>query len=171
MDRKSIALTQNFKIMKNSMKKKENNSIKCKYVVSVHILQVDENGKHKGVNWHYTFYEGKLLKKRRDAIEKAQEIINSFDNNDNIFSSPIEAQLKHFKNFKAYSIDIRLIIEDEGEEYDYQIYGDDEIVYEALEVEAKFFKQEFEITKFITIQNDENEDIVVIEESIDFLLF
>lgn len=157
--------------MKNSLSKAEKNPIKSKYVVCVHVLSVDKTGKPKSENWDYTFDEGELLEKRRCAIEKAQEIINSLENSDKIFSSPIEAQLKQFKNFNAYSIDIRLIIEDEGEEYDYQIYGDDEIVYEALEVEAKFFKQEFEIIKFITIQNDENEDIVVIEESIDFLLF
>jgi hypothetical protein len=157
--------------MKNSLSKAEKNPIKSKYVVCVHVLSVDKTGKPKSENLDYTFDEGELLEKRRCAIEKAQEIINSLENSDKIFSSPIEAQLKQFKNFNAYSIDIRLIIEDEGEEYDYQIYGDDEIVYEALEVEAKFFKQEFEIIKFITIQNDENEDIVVIEESIDFLLF
>lgn len=156
--------------MKNSMKKVEKNPIKSKYVVCVHVISVDKTGKSKSENCDYNFDEGVLLEKRRCAIEKAQEIINSLENSDKIFSSPIEAQLKQFKNFNAYSIDIHFIIEDEGKEYDYQIYGDDEIVYEALEVEAKFFKKEFEITKFITIQNYEDEDVVVMEESLDFLL-
>jgi hypothetical protein len=153
------------------MKKAEKNSIKSKYVVFVHILNVDKIGKSKSESWNYTFDEGELLEKRRNAIEKAQEIINSLENSDRIFSSPIEAQLKQFKDFNAYSIDIRLIIEVEGQEYDYQIYGDEEIIHEALEVEANFFKQEFEITKFITIQNYDNEETIVIEESLDFLLF
>lgn len=156
--------------MKNSLSKAEKKSIKNKYVVSVYVLNVDKIGKPECENWEYTFEEGELLEKRRGAIEKAQEIMNSLENSDTIFSSPIEAQLKQFKNFNAYSIDIYLITEDEGEEYVYQIYGDDEIVYEALEVEANIFKQEFEIIEFITIQNYEDEDTVVIEESIDFLL-
>lgn len=156
--------------MKNSLSKAEKKSIKNKYVVSVYVLNVDKIGKPECENWEYTFEEGELLEKRRGAIEKAQEIMNSLENSDTIFSSPIEAQLKQFKNFNAYSIDIYLITEDEGEEYVYQIYGDDEIVYEALEVEANIFKQEFEIIEFIRIQNYEDEDTVVIEESIDFLL-
>lgn len=158
------------KIMKNSMKKLEKNPIKSKYVVSVHVLSVDKTGKSKSENWDYTFDEGELLEKRRVAIEKAKEVIDTFENMDEIFSSPIEAQLKEFKDFNAYIIEISLVIQVEVEEYDYQIYGDDEIVYEALEAEAKFFEEEFEITKFITIQNYENEDIEVIEESLDFLL-
>lgn len=156
--------------MKNSLSKAEKKSIKSKYVVSVYVLNVDKIGTSKSENCDYTFEEGELLEKRRGAIEKAQEIINSLENSDTIFSSPIEAQLKQFKNFNAYSIDIYLITEDEGEQYVYQIYGDDEIVYEALEVEANIFKQEFEIIEYITIQNYEDEDAVVIEESIDFLL-
>lgn len=156
--------------MKNSLSKAEKKSIKSKYVVSVYVLNVDKIGKPECENWEYTFEEGELLEKRRGAIEKAQEIMNSLENSDTIFSSPIEAQLKQFKNFNAYCIDIYLITEDEGEEYVYQIYGDDEIIYEALEVEANIFKQEFEIIEYITIQNYEDEDTVVIEESIDFLL-
>lgn len=152
------------------MKKAEKNPIKSKYVVCVHVLSVDKRGKSKSENFDYTFDEGVLLEKRSCAIDKAHEIINSLENSDKIFSSPNVAKLKQFKNFNAYSIDIHFIIEDEGEEYDYQIYGDDEIICEALEIEAKFFKQEFEITKFITIQNYKNEDIVVMEESLDFLL-
>ena len=156
--------------MKNSLSKAEKKSIKSKYVVSVYVLNVDKIGKPECENWEYTFEEGELLEKRRGAIEKAQEIMNSLENSDTIFSSPIEAQLKQFKNFNAYCIDIYLITVDEGEEYVYQIYGDDEIIYEALEVEANIFKQEFEIIEYITIQNYEDEDTVVIEESIDFLL-
>ena len=155
--------------MKNSMTT-NSDSIKSKYVVSVNILKMDRNGKHKSENLDYTFDEGELLEKRRSAIEKAQEITNSF-NYDESFSSPSEAADKDFKNFKAYSVDIYLIIEDEGEEYDYHIYGEEELVYESLEVEAKFFKKEFEITKLIKIQDNEDEEIEVIEESLSFFLF
>ncbi|SDX60093.1 hypothetical protein [Flavobacterium degerlachei] len=155
--------------MKNSMTTAENNSIKSKYIVSVNILKMDKNGNHKSENLEYTFDEGELLEKRRSAIEKAQEITDSF-NHDESFSSPSEAEDKGFRNFKAYSVDIYLIIEDEGEEYDYNIYGDEELVFESLEVEAKFFKKECEITKFIKVQDNEDETIEVIEENLYFLL-
>lgn len=155
--------------MKNSMTTTANHFITSKYVVSVHILQVDKKGNRKNENLEHIFDEGELLQKRRCAIEKAQEIMDSF-NHDESFSSAAEAQAKGFKNFKAYSVDIYLIIENEGEEYDYHIYGDEEIVYESLEVEAKFFKKEFEITKFIKIPNDMFDEIEVIEENLDFFL-
>lgn len=155
--------------MKKSMTTKENNSITAKYLVNVNIFIVDKKGNRQSENLEYIFDKGELLEKRRNAIEKAQEIMDSFDN-DKSFSSPSEAHAKNFKNFKAYSIDIRLVIEDEGEEYDYQIYGDDEIVYEALEAEARVFKQEYEIITFIKIQNNEDEVIEAIEESLSFFL-
>ncbi|MDL2143866.1 hypothetical protein QQY79_15165 [Flavobacterium tructae] len=155
--------------MKNSITTAENNSITSKYLVNLNILQVDKKGKRKSENLEYIFEKGELLEKRRSAIEKAQEIMHSFDN-DKSFSSPSETHAKKFRNFKAYSIDIHLVIEDEGEEYDYQIYGNEEIVYESLEIEAKFFKKEFEITKFIKIPNDEFDEIEVIEENLDFFL-
>lgn len=146
-----------------------NKFITSKYLVNLNILQVDKKGKRKSENLQHVFDEGELLEKRRSAIEKAQEIMDSF-NHDESFSSAVEAQAKDFKNFKAYSVDIYLIIEDEGEEYDYHIYGDEELVYESLEVEAKFFKKEFEITKLIKIQDNEDEEIEVIEESLSFFL-
>lgn len=155
--------------MKNSMTTAENNSITSKYIVNVNVLQVDKKGKRTSDNLEYIFNEGELFQKRRSAIEKAQEIMHSFDN-DESFSSPSEAHAKKFRNFKAYSIDIYLIIENEGEQYDYHIYGNEEIVYEALESEANFFKKEFEITNFIKIENYEDEEVEVIEESLDFFL-
>jgi len=151
------------------MTRTANNFITSKYVVSVHILQVDKKGNRKNENLEYIFDEGELLEKRRSAVEKAQEIVDSF-NHDESFSSAAEAQAKDFKNFKAYSVDIYLIIEDEGEEYDYHIYGDEELVYDSLEQEAFFFKQMFEITKFVDIKNTEEETIKVIEENLYFLL-
>lgn len=157
--------------MKNSMKTTDFNSIKSKYVVSVHILQVDKKGNRKSESMEYAFEDGEILENRRHAILKAQEIMNSFNYSPNQnFSSPSEAKAKGFKNFKAYSIDIILIIEKNGTEYDYTIYGNEELVYDSLEQEAFFFRQMFEITKFVEIENTEEETIKVIEENLYFLL-
>lgn len=155
--------------MKNSMTTTDFDSIKSKYVVSVHVLKVDKDGNRKSKNTDYIFEESTLLENRRKAILKAVEISNSYSQNQS-FSSPFEAKAKGFKNFKAYSVYINLIIEKNGIEYDYTIYGNDELIYDSLEQEAFFFKKMFEIAKFTKVENNEDETIEVIEENLFFIL-
>jgi hypothetical protein len=149
-------------------------SIKNKYLVNVFIQKVDSKANRNSENVEYFFDEGSLLEKRRNAIQKAQEIMNEFNNSTgkDSFSSFSEAEAKKFKNYKCYSIDISLIKEYENDEYvyDYAIYGNDEITHEALEVEAKFFREMNEDVKFTEIKNPDGETIEVLEESLFFLL-
>lgn len=157
--------------MKNSMTTTNLDSIKSKYVVSVLILQVGKKGNRKSISTDYVFQDNTLSENRRKAILKAEKISNSFNYSPNQnFSSPSEAEEKGFKNFKCYSIDVYLIIEEDGVEYEYPIYGDNEITFDALEQEAFFFKQMLEITKFMKVKNNEDEIIEVIEENLYFLL-
>ncbi|MGL2999432.1 hypothetical protein [Flavobacterium sp. RSSB_23] len=143
--------------MKNSMTTTNLDSIKSKYVVSVFILHPDNIGKRKSKNTQYVFEDDTILENRRKAILKAEEISNSF----NIPSN---------KNFKGYLIEIFLIIEENGIEYENLIYGANYISYFALEQEALFFKEMSEITKFINVENNENETFEVIEENLSFFL-
>lgn len=171
--------------MKNSVKTIEkmqsvaisNNdySIKNKYVVNVFIHKVDSKGNFKGEDINYVFDEGTLLEKRRNAIKKTQEIMDSFNDitGKNSFSSPSEAEAKRYKNFNCYSIDISLVKEyDEDDDYvyDYPIYGHDEITYESLEVEAKFFREMNESVKFTKLETPDGETIEVLKESLPFFL-
>lgn len=143
--------------MKNSMTTTNLDSIKSKYVVSVLILQVGKKGNRKSTSTDYVFEENTLSENRRKAILKAEEISNSF----NISSN---------KNFKGYLIEIFLVIEENGIEYENLIYGANYISYFALEQEAFFFKEMSEITKFINVENNENETFEVIEENLSFFL-
>lgn len=149
-------------------------SIKNKYLVSVFTVKVDSEANIFTKNFEYAFKEGSLIEKRRNAIQKAQEIMNEFNNasGKNKFSSFSEAEAKKFKNFNSYSIDIFLIKEYENDEfvYDYPIYGDDEIAYESLEVEAKFFREMNEEVKFSELETPEGETIEVLEENLIFFL-
>ena len=88
------------------------------------------------------------------------------------FSTFSEAKAKKFKNYKCYSVDIFLIKEYENDDYlyDYPIYGHDEITYESLEVEAKFFRELNENVKLTQIETPEGENIEVLEESLIFFL-
>jgi hypothetical protein len=149
-------------------------SIKNKYLVSVFIQNVDSEANIHSEDFEYVFEEGSLLEKRKNAIQKAQEIMAEFNNANgkDRFSSFSEAEAKKFKNYKCYSINISLIKEYENDEYvyDYAIYGDKEITYESLEVEAKFFREMNEDVKFTEIKNPEGETIEVLEESLIFIL-
>lgn len=149
-------------------------SIKNKYLVTLFILKVDSEGKTYSEDFEYVFDKGKLSEKRINAIQKAQEIMNSFNytTGKNSFSSPSEAEAKKFKNFKCYSVDVFLIKEYENDDYlyDYPIYGHDEITYESLEVEAKFFREMNEDVKFTELETPEGETIEVLEESLIFFL-
>ena len=149
-------------------------SIKNKYLVNVFIHKVDSKGNFKGENLEYVFDKGTLLDKRRNAIQKAQEIMDSFNyaTGKNSFSSPSEAEAKRYKNFNCYSIDVSLVKEYDNDDYlyDYPIYGHDEITYESLEVEAKFFREMNEDVKFTELETPEGETIEVLKESLIFFL-
>ena len=149
-------------------------SIKNKYLVNVFIQKVDSKANINSESFEYVFDEGSLKEKRRNAIQKAQEIMDEFNNatGKDRFYSFSEAEAKKFKNYKCYSIDISLIKEYENDEfvYDYPIYGHDEITYESLEVEAKFFREMNEDVKFTELETPEGETIEVLEESLIFFL-
>lgn len=141
-----------------------------KYLVLVSVQKVDGLGKCKIEDFEYTFEEGTLLEKRRNAINKAKEMITFFEHEipkEQGFSSFSEAEAKGFKNYNSYSIVIYLI---KDEEYDYAIYGDEELTFEALEVEAKYFIEMNEAIDLIEIVTPEDEAIQVLNEDINFFL-
>lgn len=148
--------------------------IKNKYLVNVFVQKVDSIYNINSESFEYVFEEGSLLEKRRNAIQKGQEIMAEFNyaTGKDRFSSFSEAEAKKFKNYKCYSINISLIKEYENDDYvyDYAIFGEDEITYESLEVEAEFFREMNEDVKFTEIKNPEGETIEVLEESLIFIL-
>jgi hypothetical protein len=147
-------------------------SIKNKYLVTVFILKVDSEGNKCNENLQYVFDDGTLIEKRRNAIKKAKRIMDFLNNTTGKekFMSPTE--VKKFKNFKCYSVDIFLIKEYENDDfvYDYPIYGQGEITYESLEVEAKFFNEMYDYQEVTKIETPDGETIEVLKESLPFFL-
>ncbi|SNR32599.1 hypothetical protein SAMN06265371_101290 [Lutibacter agarilyticus] len=140
-----------------------------KYSVRVNILKSNATGTIKSEDFEYTFQEPSLIESRNNAISKVKELQELFNYGmpeGGKFSSPLEAELKGFKDFNAYSIDLYFIVD---EDYDYQIYGEEELTIEALEQEAYHYAQEGNV-EFTEIEDLEGEYVEVLESDLEFLL-
>ncbi|HOT89238.1 MAG TPA: hypothetical protein PL028_06855 [Bacteroidales bacterium] len=90
------------------------------YLVRVNVLTVDKQGKNESKSWEYNFNDSskKLLDLRYEAISKAKSMKTFFEDEmpeDIQFSSPKEAEMSSYKDFRAYSINI-VFINDENDE-------------------------------------------------------
>lgn len=113
---------------------------KYKYTVNIHVITFDANAQPKSEPFQYVFNTGDLPTMRRQAIEKANEMISFFENEmpaGSEFSSSLAGELKGLKNIQCYSLAIYFYIDAE----DYIISGDDELQQEMLEVEAFEYKR------------------------------
>ena len=140
-----------------------------KYIVRVNILKSDKKGTFNSENFEYTFQETFLMDARNKAISKVKELQELFNYGmpeGSEFSSPLEAELKGFKDFNAYSIDLSFIVD---EDYDYQIYGEEELTIEALEQEANYYYEESNV-EFTEIEDLYGEYVEVLESDLEFLL-
>lgn len=140
-----------------------------KYSVRVNILKSDKKGTFNSEDFEYTFQESSLIESRNKAISKVKELQELFNYGmpeGSKFSSPLEAELKGFKDFNAYSIDLSFIVD---EDYDYQIYGEEELTIEALEQEAYYYAQEGNV-EFTEIEDLYGEYVEVLESDLEFFL-
>jgi hypothetical protein len=140
-----------------------------KYIIRVNILKSDNKGTFNSENFEYTFQKSFLIKARNKAIAKVKELELLFANEmreESKFSSPMEAELKGFRDFNAYSIDLSFVLE---EDYEYQIYGEGELTIEALEVEATHYHEDCNI-EFTEIEDLEGEYVEVLESDLEFFL-
>jgi hypothetical protein len=138
-----------------------------KYQVYVHVLKANNEGKFDSENFEYEFQGPNLFDERKKAIAKVKDL-ESFFNNEmpegNQFDSPLVAQLKGFKNFNAYSIDI-FFINDYGD--DYQIYGEEEELIESLQIEASYYNEDYPMTE---VEDLEGDFVEVLESDLEFIL-
>jgi len=141
-----------------------------KYIVKVDILKADKNGKKSSEHLEFPFKESTMIESRKSAIKKAKEIIHSYEYDmpkSEEFDSFLIAQLRGFKNFKAYSLDIIFTTENGAE---YQIYGEEEIMVEELVGEASYYYKNKDYQDFTYIEISEEDYVVVLESDIDFFL-
>ncbi len=140
------------------------------YTVKVHILKVDKNRKRSSENLEYRFNEPRMIESRNLAIAKAKEIIHSFENEmpeGEKFDSFFIAQLKEFKNFKSYSLDIIFSVDDD----EYHIYGEEaEIMIEELIGEAMYYNENDDYQELYEMEDSDGEIIFVLESNLDFFL-
>jgi hypothetical protein len=139
-----------------------------KYIVRVYILKSNKNGKMDSQDFEYSFQDPKLIIARNNAIAKVKELEYSFSNESTIknkFSSPLEAQMKDFKNFNAYSIELSFVPE---KDFEYQIYGEEELTIESLEVEARYYDGNNQ--SICEIEDLNGEIVEVLQSDLEFLL-
>lgn len=113
---------------------------KYKYTVNINVIAFDANAQPKSEPFQYVFDSGELPTMRSQAFKKANEMISFFENEmpaGSEFHSPLEPQLKDYKNIQSYSLSIYFYIDD----MDYVIESDEELKEEMLEVEAIEFKK------------------------------
>lgn len=138
-----------------------------KYKVDVFVLKMNKEGNSKSESFDFNFEGENLMEQRKTAIAKVKEL-ESFFNNDmttgSEFSTPLEAKFKDFKNFKAYTIDLFFVNDDEDE---YQLYAEPELTYEALEVEASYYEDNY---ARIEVESPEGYDVEVLQDDLDFFL-
>lgn len=138
------------------------------YQVTVNILTSDEKGTFNSEDFEYNFQESLLIEARNKAISKVKDLLQLFNNEmpeGSEFSSPVEAELRGFKDFNAYSIDLSFIPE---EGYEYQIYGEEELTIEALEVEARYY--DGNIHSLCEIEDLYEDMVEVLESDLEFFL-
>ncbi len=143
----------------------------AKYIVRVFILKFDENGNSNSEDFEYTFEEPNLIDARNKAIKKTKELRSLFEDEmpeDSKFSSFLEAELKGFRNFKSYSLELAFQPDEDG--WDYVLFGDDELTIEALEQEAYYYRDNIENQQYDEVENEDGEYVEILESNSDFFL-
>lgn len=141
-----------------------------KYIVKVTVLNSNEKGEIETENIECVFEESTLIESRNKAIEKAKGFISLFENempDEQRFSSFDEAFVNEFRNFNAYSIKI-VLIGGYGEEF--QIYGDKELMIEALEIEANSYNENNDFQELTEVEDADGNIVNVLESNIEFFL-
>jgi hypothetical protein len=156
-------------MLRSKNRKQLKQKIMEKYIVRVHILKSDKIGNMNSESSEYSFQEPKLIEARNKAIAKVRELEELFNYGmpeDSKFSSPLEAQLKGFENFNAFSIELSFVPY-EGSEY--QIYGEEELTIESLAAEANFYLNGgFE--ECTEVEDLDGEIVEVLESNLDFFI-
>lgn len=150
-----------------SKKMQLQNSSMLEYLVTMHINIVDKKGKIKGQSFDKKFNSADLLKNRREAIEYYIDQRNFFRNNSGIFfSSPFEAKLTDYKNYKSFSITLQ--VSDNNGTY---IYIDEpDSIFEFLDLESQVF-QNYLLTPLIKVDDFHGHPHSVLEEDFSFFYF
>lgn len=141
------------------------------YKVTVNILTADEKGEKTSKDFEYTFQNEKPLIARNKAIAKIQELEEEFMYGKEQYDSFIMAQLKDFKSFKAYSINLYFV---DNNGWESCLYGEDEEeTIQALQSEVYHYAEENNIGLIEMEYEDEDGEwdwYYAIEDDIDLFI-
>lgn len=138
------------------------------YSVTIYITEVDQNRTRVNSNFVKTFNSTDILSNRKEAIsyfELMQQFFLSESNFD--FSSPLEAQIKNYKNYKSFSISLDIIVNNENY---ISLEGDSESLFEFLSYEAEILENN-KNTDFIEVENSWGEKQKVLKDNYDLFDF
>lgn len=126
--------------LNEKMKNKETNSTGIiEYGVSININEVDKKGKLKNNGFAKIFDSEDMLTNRRDAISYYSDQREFFlSEKEFAFSSPYEAKIKNYKDFKCFGISLE--VSDNDGNYFYLDGPDPESLFELLGFEADILK-------------------------------
>jgi hypothetical protein len=143
----------------------KNNSI-ITYQTNIHINIVDKEGKITSQSFGKKYNSLDALLNRRQAIEYLSSRMDYFFNEEPQvdFSSPLEAELKGYKDFTSLSVSIE-ITDANGQKFDTD--GSLETVFEFLSSEYNTLKKHQNI-KFILMNDEWGDTHKVIQEDFDF---
>ena len=143
-----------------------------KYLVRVFILKFDENGNSNSEDFEYTFEEENPFDASNNAIKKTKDLKSLFEDEmpeESKFISPLEAELKGFKNINSYSLE--LIFKSDEDGFDNIMYGEDEEeTIMSLQAEAVYYRDNVENQQYDEIEDENGEYVEILESDKDFFL-
>jgi hypothetical protein len=127
------------------------NTIIIEYQVAIYIADVDKNGNKTDQYFEKNFKSTDMLTNRRKAIDYYRLQINFFLNESQIdFSSPEEARIKNYKDYKSFSISLQ--VSDNNENCFYIDEYEPESIFEFLNYESNILK------------TDQNTDFILVDD-------
>jgi predicted 3-demethylubiquinone-9 3-methyltransferase (glyoxalase superfamily) len=141
-----------------------------RYVVN--IIIVDSLGENQFLE--HVFDDNSSLENRANAVSKAKSYIDVFEQaeEDGVdqFNTPDDIGEIDLKNFRAYTIEVVCVEDDEEIEYGYPIFGGDiEIKLEALEAELQILKREGITDETAVLKDGEGVSYEVLKDELEFL--
>lgn len=152
------------------MQKIIKNKIMTKYISSIDILKIDENGKENWDTIEHVFEDENMIIARNKAIEDLKCLITFFSDDSYEEIRPyhvFEAVGNEYRYSNMFIPELTFISQDGWET---ELYGDIDTVIEGLENEASYYFQDANSYKMTKIRGHAGFPINVLESDLNFLL-
>jgi len=136
------------------------------YYASIHINTVDDKRNIISQAFGQKFNSVDMLSNRRQAIEYLNSRTTYFFQEEALlhFSSPLEAELKNYRDYKSLSISLE-ITDNKGNQFETD--GSEDTLFEFLSDEYETLKS-YHNVEFIRIQDNWGKNVKVLKDDYDF---